>query len=676
MATRLPFSGEQYWNACRRNAFRGAKMYTYEAGTTSVLKTTWTTADESIAHQNPIQADANGIFPEIYGNGAYYIEILNNAGDQIVYQADNIEGVGTLSISQFGSLQEAIDSNLQVGDFCETYEYNAGTGIGGAKYEVLSPGAITPDGYGDHLMANGNILRILEQKEIDLRQWGYADGDDTTDLLQAAVDKYDSDFSIKLRGSSCFLNDRVDVDGKSNFEFDFGSVFIGRNEGGSVGVNDFGLYFNNCTNGELRNLILNFDTSSLDGNQVATALSGCENIKYFDCDFSTCNSGVLGAGVSRSSNIEFNGLKANNPSGEGTLINGNNLLDYCNVGGKTTGVGVEHTVLGGECVGWTITDTVSIDTYNSSIYLKGSDHVISGNIVIRAGKGSIKILSDNLDGKNNIISSNICSGAGLIQGDGGVGIETRTSLTAISDNIIIMEDPSSIPSSSVIGIKASGSDTTISGNVIDGVNGALSTVGITIVHGGPTPYDVRNVECVGNTINNTFNGITFGRSNSTVLDSFSFSSNTISNANNGIFHAYTCNGGVNRISVIGNTIDTISNSGVFMAEVSYGFSLSNNTFSNITTYCYDHQSGMGIAKINDNSSDGTETQPVRRNGSPTPDVCIQENNSWQFVTIASGVPTNAFWPGNKIWYTDPINGGVAGQFCYSFGNTGGSFSDI
>jgi len=112
MATRLPFSGEQYWNA-------GAKMFTYEAGTTSVLKTTWTTADESIAHQNPIQADANGIFPEIYGNGAYYIEILNNAGDQIVYQADNIEGVGTLSISQFGSLQEAIDSNLQVGDFCK-----------------------------------------------------------------------------------------------------------------------------------------------------------------------------------------------------------------------------------------------------------------------------------------------------------------------------------------------------------------------------------------------------------------------------------------------------------------------------------------------------------------------------------------------------------------------------
>jgi hypothetical protein len=54
MATRLPFSGEQYWNACKRNAFRGALMYTYQAGTTTTLKTTWTEADEAIEHPNPV----------------------------------------------------------------------------------------------------------------------------------------------------------------------------------------------------------------------------------------------------------------------------------------------------------------------------------------------------------------------------------------------------------------------------------------------------------------------------------------------------------------------------------------------------------------------------------------------------------------------------------------------
>lgn len=93
MAERIPFSGEQYWNACSQQAYVGAKMYTYEAETRTVLKVTYTTEDEGVSHPNPIIANADGIFPEIYGNGAFYIKILNNAEDSLIYEADNIKAI-------------------------------------------------------------------------------------------------------------------------------------------------------------------------------------------------------------------------------------------------------------------------------------------------------------------------------------------------------------------------------------------------------------------------------------------------------------------------------------------------------------------------------------------------------------------------------------------------------
>jgi hypothetical protein len=162
MATRLPFSGEQYWNACKRNAFRGALMYTYQAGTTDSAKTTWTEADEAIAHPNPVQADANGIFPEIYGSGAYYIEIKNNSGDQIIYQADN-------------------------------YEYNAGTGVGGGKYEIVA----ADPGFGVYSPAktdgSGNFLKIIPDKsegKVLLSQGGAQTGQDATTAIQDLCDSF------------------------------------------------------------------------------------------------------------------------------------------------------------------------------------------------------------------------------------------------------------------------------------------------------------------------------------------------------------------------------------------------------------------------------------------------------------------------------------------------------
>jgi len=90
MANRLPFSGEEYWSATSRTSFAGAKMYTYADQSRTTDKATYTTAAANVARTNPIVADANGIFPEIYGTGEYFIDIKSSDDSVTIYQADNI----------------------------------------------------------------------------------------------------------------------------------------------------------------------------------------------------------------------------------------------------------------------------------------------------------------------------------------------------------------------------------------------------------------------------------------------------------------------------------------------------------------------------------------------------------------------------------------------------------
>ena len=90
-ATRLPFSGQQYWNACKKTSYPGAKMFTYNAGFAfDIPKATYTNSTETVQHSNPIIADKNGIFPEIYGTGRYDIVIRSSLDDELIYEADDV----------------------------------------------------------------------------------------------------------------------------------------------------------------------------------------------------------------------------------------------------------------------------------------------------------------------------------------------------------------------------------------------------------------------------------------------------------------------------------------------------------------------------------------------------------------------------------------------------------
>jgi hypothetical protein len=72
--------------------YASAKAYFYQAGTTTD-QSVYTTSALSVAHAQPVQADASGVFPAIYFNpGAsadYRVQIKTSAG-VLIYDEDNI----------------------------------------------------------------------------------------------------------------------------------------------------------------------------------------------------------------------------------------------------------------------------------------------------------------------------------------------------------------------------------------------------------------------------------------------------------------------------------------------------------------------------------------------------------------------------------------------------------
>lgn len=75
-------------NDANGNPLAGAKIYTYETGTTTPL-TTYTTSALSVANANPIVADAAGRFGPIYTNGAVAVKcVITTAADVTVDTLD------------------------------------------------------------------------------------------------------------------------------------------------------------------------------------------------------------------------------------------------------------------------------------------------------------------------------------------------------------------------------------------------------------------------------------------------------------------------------------------------------------------------------------------------------------------------------------------------------------
>lgn len=151
MANRLPLSGAQWWDATNRNAYAGAKMYTYAEASRTTDKVTYDAADEATQLSNPIIADSNGIFPEIYGNGAFFIDVYNSDDSVLVYQEDNLfptqpvssDGSSSVVVDIIADLQDVNTSQFKYATVQGTSAINDG---GQADYYYDAASSATPNG--------------------------------------------------------------------------------------------------------------------------------------------------------------------------------------------------------------------------------------------------------------------------------------------------------------------------------------------------------------------------------------------------------------------------------------------------------------------------------------------------------------------------------------------------
>ncbi|QJE72456.1 hypothetical protein HHL28_04505 [Aerophototrophica crusticola] len=79
----------------------GAKLYTYEAGT-STPKPTYSDPAMTTPHANPVVADSAGLFPAIFGAGAYKV-VLRDKADNLVQSIDGLEFPAGDSFTQGGT---------------------------------------------------------------------------------------------------------------------------------------------------------------------------------------------------------------------------------------------------------------------------------------------------------------------------------------------------------------------------------------------------------------------------------------------------------------------------------------------------------------------------------------------------------------------------------------------
>jgi len=143
----------------------------------------------------------------------YSLRVKDKNGAQ-KYFAEFVSGIAPVeafedyNIATYDNLADALAADGDLGDFVETAEYNAGTGVGGSKYKIVSA---SPAYLGtiNHAKTDGSgyYLQLLIDGELWIEDAGAYDGKaDSTDNIQDCINYQSNNDGVTVRAGQGTFN--------------------------------------------------------------------------------------------------------------------------------------------------------------------------------------------------------------------------------------------------------------------------------------------------------------------------------------------------------------------------------------------------------------------------------------------------------------------------------------
>jgi hypothetical protein len=171
----------------------GAKLFFFDKGT-STPRNTYSDSAATTPNANPVIADGNGVFPDIYIVGTYKVVLKDKNNVQIeewdtVYEVTNKQTLIDSYTRVYENIAAVIaDTDLTIGQTVQTNGYTTANDGGGAEYIIVAGGTGTDDGGSYHDLDNGNQAELIVGEFINIKLFGaIGDGvaDDAPSVLSA-----------------------------------------------------------------------------------------------------------------------------------------------------------------------------------------------------------------------------------------------------------------------------------------------------------------------------------------------------------------------------------------------------------------------------------------------------------------------------------------------------------
>ena len=412
---------------------------------------------------------------------------------------------------------------------------------------------------------------------------------------------------------------------------------------------------------------------------VMARLENCHDIHFSSCTFEALRYGILGKGTKRMEGIKVTDCRFNSVDRDGVVgddgripdatmgasIYGNGLMDGVIFSNNRVSNSMSSAHTGDQGDGWVVSSNTISDTIDSSIYLRGKNHTVTNNVIMRSGKDGIKIRPRKVGGVDtqtietdegySTITGNVVRFAGYFQPDGGTLVHAYGPNNIISANTLELDSAAAMKASSTAGIRIRGRNTTVQANSIvgpwanpmDASVDAGEYIGIGFSNNfssGGTEFGGDDCLVIGNNMTNITKGIEgSGMDSDFTMHRTMLTNNSISTCDYGI---YINPGSTKRLGdnssfrIIGNIFDSCEVSAI-RSRGAGPVHLENNSFNN------NQNKTVSVLGLNDaiyarnNVHDGTGNTPyVKIEGDTQISLQTAIGNSWDpIVSSVLGVKT-------------------------------------